>query len=191
MTDLQNLSRRSLIGGLAAAGAGAAALASTARAQQTAPTGDLAGKTAFITGGARGIGLATAQEMAKAGANIVLFDIATPNLPPVAYALSSPAELAAAQERIEALGASCMTYRGDVRNLADQQAAMRQAVERFGNLDIVVANAGVGHAGPIESVTADEISMFYETNVGGYMQTTQAAVPHLRNAGGGRIICIS
>ncbi|MEO1103886.1 MAG: SDR family NAD(P)-dependent oxidoreductase, partial [Pseudomonadota bacterium] len=109
----------------------------------------------------------------------------------VAYALSSPADLAAAQARIEALGAQCMTYRGDVRSLADQQAAMQQAVDRFGSLDIVVANAGVGHAGPIESVTADEISILYETNVGGYMKTTQAAVPHLRNAGGGRIIYIS
>lgn len=190
MTDLQNPSRRSLIGGLAAAGAGAAALAGSVHAQ-TAPKGELAGKTAFITGGARGIGLATAEEMAKAGADIVLFDIATPSLPPVAYALSSPADLAAAQGRIEALGGQCMTYRGDVRSLADQQAAMSQAVDRFGSLDIVVANAGVGHAGPIESVTADEISILYETNVGGYMKTTQAAVPHLRNAGGGRIIYIS
>jgi NAD(P)-dependent dehydrogenase (short-subunit alcohol dehydrogenase family) len=190
MTDLQNPSRRSLIGGLAAAGAGAATFAGAARAQ-TATTGDLAGKTAFITGGARGIGLASAEEMAKAGANIVLFDIATPSLPPVAYALSSPADLAAAQARIEALGAQCMTYRGDVRSLEDQQAAMSQAVDRFGSLDIVVANAGVGHAGPIEDVTADEISILYETNVGGYMKTTQAAVPHLRAAGGGRIIYIS
>lgn len=53
-----------------------------------------------------------------------------------------------------------MTYRGDVRSLEDQQAAMSQAVDRFGSLDIVVANAGVGHAGPIESVTADELTPF-------------------------------
>lgn len=105
--------------------------------------------------------------MAKTGANIILFDIATPSLPPAAYALPSYADLAAAQARIEALGAQCMTYRGDVRSLEDQQAAMSQAVDRFGSLDIVVANAGVGHAGPIEGVTADEISVLYETNVGG------------------------
>lgn len=193
MTDLQNPSRRSLIRGLAAAGAGAAALAGAASAQtaQTASAGELSGKTAFVTGGARGIGLASAEEMAKAGANIVLFDIATPSLPPVAYTLPSQADLAAAQARIEALGAQCMTYRGDVRSLADQQAAMQQAVDRFGSLDIVLANAGVGHAGRIEDVTAEEISILYETNVGGYMKTTQAAVPHLRNAGGSRIIYIS
>lgn len=68
---------------------------------------------------------------------------------------------------------------------------MRQAVDRFGSLDIVLANAGVGHAGAFDSVTAGEISTLYEVNVGGYIKTTQAAVPHLRAAGGGRIIYIS
>lgn len=176
--------------GVAAAAASGMLTAGAAMAQGT-QEGELAGKTAFITGGARGIGLASAEEMAKAGANIVLFDIASSSMPNVAYALPSTADLAAAQARIEALGAQCMTYQGDVRNLEDQQAAMQQAVDRFGSLDIVLANAGVGHAGAIETVTAGEISTLYEVNVGGYMKTTQAALPHLRAAGGGRIIYIS
>ena len=182
--------RRLALGGAIAATA-AAVGARAASAQEAAPAGHLSGKTAFVTGGARGIGLASAEAMAREGANIVLFDIATPNLPHVEYTLSGPSDLAAAQERIEGLGAQCMTYQGDVRNLADQQDAMRQAVDRFGSLDIVLANAGVGHAGPIEDVTAEQISTLYETNVGGYMKTTQAALPHLRDAGGGRIIYIS
>ncbi|MEO0938920.1 MAG: SDR family NAD(P)-dependent oxidoreductase [Pseudomonadota bacterium] len=171
-------------------GAAAAVLSARPAAAQEA-TGELSGKTAFITGGARGIGLASAEEFAKAGANVVLFDIASGSLPHVSYPLPGEAELAAAQARIEALGAPCMTYKGDVRSLADQQAAMQAAVDRFGSLDIVLANAGVGHAGAFDSVTAGEISTLYEVNVGGYIKTTQAAVPHLRAAGGGRIIYIS
>ncbi len=176
--------------GVAAAAASGVMTAGAAMAQ-TAAEGDLAGQTAFITGGARGIGLASAEEMAKAGANIVLFDIASSNLPHVSYSLPSTSDLAAAKARIEALGAQCMTYQGDVRNLEDQQAAMQLAVDRFGSLNIILANAGVGHAGSFDSVTAGEISTLYETNVGGYIKTTQAAVPHLRAAGGGRIIYIS
>ncbi len=194
-TPAQKMSRRQMLRtgtiGAAAVAASSVMAARQATAQSGATRGELDGKTAFVTGGARGIGLASAEEFAKAGANVVLFDIASTRMPHVSYALPSQADLAAAQARIEALGAQCMTYQGDVRNLENQQAAMRQAVDRFGSLDIVLANAGVGHAGAIEEVTAGEISTLYEVNVGGYMKTTQAALPHLRAAGGGRIIYIS
>ena len=182
--------RRLALGGTLGAAA-AAMMGARAASAQTAPTGELSGKTAFITGGARGIGLASAEEFARAGANIVLFDIASSSMPHVSYALPSEADLAAAQARVEELGVQCMTYQGDVRNLEDQQAAMQQAVDRFGSLNIVLANAGVGHAGAFDSVTAGEISTLYEVNVGGYIKTTQAAVSHLRASGGGRIIYIS
>ncbi|MEM9010903.1 MAG: SDR family NAD(P)-dependent oxidoreductase [Pseudomonadota bacterium] len=189
-----NLGRRRALGGSFAAAAGAVLGAGAASAQTASSgevAGELAGKTAFITGGARGIGLASAEELARAGANIVLFDIATPDLPNVQYPLSSEADLAAAQARIEALGAACLTYRGDVRSLADQQDAMARAVDRFGSLDIVLANAGVSQAGAIEEFSADDISTVFEINVAGAVKTTQAALPHLRAAGGGRIIYVS
>ncbi len=194
-THAQRMSRRQMLRtgtiGAAAVAASAVVTARHAAAQSSSTTRELEGKTAFVTGGARGIGLASAEEFAKAGANIVLFDIATPNMPHVSYALPSQADLAAAQARIEALGAQCIAYRGDVRNLEDQRSAMSQAVDRFVSIDIVLAYAGVGHAGAIETITAGEISTLYEVNVGGYMKTTQAALPHLRAAGGGRIIYIS
>ncbi len=128
----------------AAAAAASTVMATGAATAQTTTTGQLSGQTAFITGGARGIGLASAEELAKAGANIVLFDIASSSMPHVSYTLSSETDLAAAQARIEAIGAQCMTHQGDVRSLEDQQAAMQQAVDRFGSLNIVLANAGVG-----------------------------------------------
>ncbi|MEM9798398.1 MAG: SDR family NAD(P)-dependent oxidoreductase [Pseudomonadota bacterium] len=186
----RNALRAGTLGAAAAALMGAGAARAQNAAESRAPR-ELDGKTAFITGGARGIGLAAAEEMARAGANVVLFDIATPDLPNVQYPLASQADLAAAQARIEALGAECMTYRGDVRSLADQEDAMARAVARFGSLDIVLANAGVSQAGAIEEFSADEISTVFEINVAGVVKTTQAAVPHLRAAGGGRIIYIS
>ncbi|MBV7266118.1 SDR family NAD(P)-dependent oxidoreductase [Erythrobacter ani] len=198
MSGPDNPDRRNLLAAAAvgvAAAAGPAVFGGTSASAQSSDNAgskhELSGKVAFITGGARGIGLASAVEMAKAGANIVLFDIATPNLVPISYRLSSEADLAAAQAQIEGLGVQCISYKGDVRNLADLQSAMRQAVDRFGRLDIVLANAGVGHAGAIDGVSAELFSTLYETNVGGYMKTTQAAVPHLRGAGGGRIIYVS
>ncbi|QPH54231.1 SDR family NAD(P)-dependent oxidoreductase [Pontivivens ytuae] len=189
-----DLGRRRVLGGSFGAAA-AAFMGAGAASAQTATSGEvpkeLAGKTAFITGGARGIGLASAEELARAGANIVLFDIATPNLPNVQYPLSTPDDLAAAQAAVEAHGVSCMTYRGDVRSLEDQQAAMQQAVDRFGSLDIVLANAGVSQVGPIESFSPEDIATVYDINVAGLIKTTQAAVPHLRDAGGGRLIYVS
>jgi hypothetical protein len=105
-------------------GAGALAITSAFGAEKaTAKENDLkpiskelSGKTAFITGGARGIGLAVAEEMAKAGANVVIYDIATENIPNVGYNLSTGSDLQTAKTKIEALGVKCIAIKGDVRN---------------------------------------------------------------------------
>lgn len=191
----QKMSRRQMlrIGTIGAAAVAASTVMSARQSMAqsgTAPK-ELSGKTAFVTGGARGIGLASAEELARAGANIVLFDIATPHVPNVQYPLASPDDLAKAKARVEAHGVRCLTVQGDVRSLQAQQDAMAQAVETFGGLDIVLANAGVSQAGRIEEFTAEDISAQYEINVAGVVKTTQAAVPHLRVQGGGRLIYIS
>ncbi|MEM6421783.1 MAG: SDR family NAD(P)-dependent oxidoreductase [Pseudomonadota bacterium] len=174
---------------------GAAAVVTPAAAVSTestvGPRGELAGKTAFITGGARGIGLASAEVLAREGADIALFDIATPRVEHVQYPLASDGDLAAAKARIEALGARCLIFKGDVRDGAAQERAMAETVATLGSLDIVVANAGVSQAGRIEEFSAEEISTVFEINVAGVVKTTQAAVPHMRARGGGRIIYIS
>ncbi|UWR21755.1 SDR family NAD(P)-dependent oxidoreductase [Sulfitobacter sp. S190] len=177
--------------GAATVAASTVATARAGMAQSGAAAKELEGKTAFITGGARGIGLASAEEMARAGANIVLFDIATREVPHVQYPLSSPDDLAQATARIEAHGVRCLAVQGDVRDLQAQEDAMAEAVATFGGLDIVLANAGVSQAGRIEEFSANEMSTQYEINVAGMVKTTQAAVPHLRANGGGRIIYMS
>jgi NAD(P)-dependent dehydrogenase (short-subunit alcohol dehydrogenase family) len=152
---------------------------------------EMTGKTAFITGGARGFGLATAEELAKAGANIVLYDIASGTLPNVQYSIGTSQDLEQAKTRIEALGVRCLTFKGDVRDRDAQSRAMSQAVKAFGSLDIAVANAGISQAGAIEDFSNEDISTVFEINVGGVIKTTQAAVKFMKPQGSGRIIYIS
>jgi NAD(P)-dependent dehydrogenase (short-subunit alcohol dehydrogenase family) len=152
---------------------------------------ELAGRTAFITGGARGIGLATAEEMARAGANIVLYDIASGQIPNVGYPMSTENDLKSAEAKIEALGVKCLAVKGDVRNRGALESAMKQAVKNFGSLDIVVANAGVTQAGDIEEFSDQEISVIFDINVAGVVKTTQAAAPIMKKQKSGRIIYIS
>ena len=152
---------------------------------------ELDGKTAFITGGARGIGLATAEELAKAGANIVLYDVASGTLPHVRYLIATEDDLEQAKARVEAIGVRCLTFKGDVRDRDMQLRAMKQAIDTFGSLDIAVANAGVSHAGTIEEVSSEEIGTLFEINVAGAVKTTQAAVEFMKPQGSGRIIFIS
>lgn len=152
---------------------------------------ELASKTAFITGGARGIGLATAEEMAKAGANIALYDIASGQIPHVGYPVSTEADLQSAKSRIEALGVKCLAVKGDVRDRAALANAMEQAVTNLGGLDIVVANAGITQAGNIEEFSAEELNVVFDINVLGVMKTTQAAAPILKKQKAGRIVYIA
>jgi NAD(P)-dependent dehydrogenase (short-subunit alcohol dehydrogenase family) len=152
---------------------------------------ELSGKTAFITGGARGIGLATAEEMAKAGANIVLYDIASGQIPDVGYPVANERDLQSAKAKIEALGAKCLAIKGDVRNQQAQKSAMEQAVKNFGSLDIVVANAGITQIGKIEEFSEREISVVFDINVAGIIKTTQAAAAIMKKQKSGRIIYIS
>jgi NAD(P)-dependent dehydrogenase (short-subunit alcohol dehydrogenase family) len=192
------LSRRdALRAGLVGASAAAlspflgAELASAQDRASESKKGQLAGKTAFITGGARGIGLAIAEEMAKEGANIAIFDIASGTITDVGYPISTAADLQTAKVKIEALGVKCLEIKGDVRNLPALKKAMEQTVADLGSLDIVVANAGISQAGTIEQFSDQEISMVFDINVSGVIKTTQAAAPIMKKQNSGRIIYIS
>ncbi|MEM6379935.1 MAG: SDR family NAD(P)-dependent oxidoreductase, partial [Bacteroidota bacterium] len=158
---------------------------------QGSTSSQLSGKTAFITGGARGIGLAIAEEMAQAGANIVLFDIASGQIPHVGYTVATESDLQSAKAKIEALNVKCLAIKGDVRKLDELKNAMLRTVSTFGSLDIVVANAGVTQAGSIEEFSAEEVNVVYDINVSGVIKTTQAAAPIMKQQSFGRIIFIA
>ncbi len=192
----QGLANRRNFMTMSALGAAAMAAPAVAMAAQkdnavAAPRKELSGKTSFITGGARGIGLAAAQELAGAGSKIVLFDIASKTIPNVGYAISDDADLQSAKATIEAMGVKCLAIKGDVRNRKALNDAMARTVRELGSLDIVVANAGITQAGSIDEFSDAEIAAVYDINVTGVILTTQAAAPHMKKQKSGRIIYIS
>jgi len=141
--------------------------------------GSLSGKVAFVTGGSRGIGLAIARALVLEGAQVAIIG-------------KSDAHLSAARPLIEAEGpASVETLKADVRRYEDVERALAAVVSRFGGLDIVINNAGVGIFANVADMSPEQWSEVIDTNLTGVFHVCHAAIPHLRRRGGGTIINIS
>jgi NAD(P)-dependent dehydrogenase (short-subunit alcohol dehydrogenase family) len=127
----------------------------------------IAGRTAFITGAARGIGLGIARALAREGANIALADL-------------QEDRLAAARAEVEALGVRVATYPLDVTDRAAVYRAA-DAVERdFGKVHVLVNNAGIGYSGtPIHEVPDQDIDWVFGVNTFGMMNGVKAFVPKI------------
>jgi len=191
----KDATRRKLMIGAAASGvalAGAApsvfAQTGNGKAQQT--EGEFSGKTAFITGGARGIGLACAKEFARHGANVVIFDVAE-QIDSVMYPLASLSDLDTAKKEIEWLGANCLAIQGDVRSREAQEKAVKQTVNRFGSVDFLVANAGVTHVGQLEAFDEASTDTVIDINLGGVIKSAQAVLPVMKKQKSGRIVIMA
>jgi 3alpha(or 20beta)-hydroxysteroid dehydrogenase len=141
-------------------------------------TARLAGKTALISGGARGQGAAHGRRLAEEGAAIVLGDI-----------LEHEGETHA--DALRAAGHAAHFLRLDVTAPADWSAAVQTAEARFGQLDILVNNAGVVRVAPIVEETDDGWQTTMAVNATGVFYGMRAAIPALRRAGGGSIINIA
>jgi 3alpha(or 20beta)-hydroxysteroid dehydrogenase len=141
-------------------------------------TAPLAGKTALISGGARGQGAAHGRRLAEEGAAIILGDIL------------EDAGQAHAHE-LRAAGLTAHFLRLDVTAPDDWNAAVQTAEERFGRLDILVNNAGVVRVAPTVDETDDGWDSTMAVNATGVFYGMRAAIPALRRAGGGAIINIA
>ena len=113
--------------------------------------------TAIVTGGASGIGLATAELLQARGAAVAVLDLSVDGLPD-----------------------GLIGFEADVTDRGQVDAAVRRAAERFGGLDILVNNAGIGAQGTVEDNTDEEWHRVLDVNVVGLARVTAAAVPHLR-----------
>ncbi|HYM84028.1 MAG TPA: SDR family oxidoreductase, partial [Candidatus Dormibacteraeota bacterium] len=135
----------------------------------------LQGTVVAITGGSAGIGRATARELAGAGAKVAIG--------------------ARRLERLEALETelpgAILPVRMDVRRPEDAGRLVSQAVERFGRLDALVANAGIGMYGGILDHSDEELTRMLDTNIAGTVWPIRAAVPEMLKNGQGDIVIVS
>jgi len=137
----------------------------------------LAGKKIFITGGSRGIGLAIALRAAADGASIAIAaKTSEPNS-------KLPGTIHTAAAEIEAAGGKALAIQCDLRDENQIEAAVNQAAEAFGGIDILVNNASAINLTRTDATPAKRFDLMFDVNVRGTFLTSQAALPHLRKSG--------
>lgn len=150
----------------------------------------LDGRVAVVTGGGRGQGRAHAVALAAAGADVVVCDVPR-DVDSVGYPLATAADLADTVAAVEAAGAKAVAVEADVRFQADVERVVAQALDRFGRIDILVANAGIVSQGRLEELTDTAWQEMIDTNLTGVFRCLRAVVPTMRAQAYGRIVVIS
>ena len=139
---------------------------------------DLSGRVAAITGASSGIGEATALAFAQAGAKVALGARRTDRVEALAG-------------RIEEAGGTALALELDVADEASANAFVTTAAERLGGLDVLVNNAGVMLLGPIAGADTEHWRRMIDVNVLGLLYCTHAALPIMREGGGGHVVNVS
>jgi citronellol/citronellal dehydrogenase len=137
----------------------------------------LAGKRIFITGGSRGIGLAIALRAAADGASIAIAAKTSEPNPKL------PGTIHTAAAEIEAAGGKALAIQCDLRDELQIEAAVKQASEAFGGIDILINNASAINLTRTDATPAKRFDLMFDVNVRGTFLTSQAALPHLRKSG--------
>jgi len=133
------------------------------------------GKTALITGAARGIGRATAVGFARCGANVILADIA---------------DVSETYDEAKKYTANIMKLNFDVSNEADARKAVAESLDKFGKIDILINNAGVFPKSDFTDSTSDQWKKVIDVNILGPMYLSHAVLPSMIENGYGRIVNI-
>jgi NAD(P)-dependent dehydrogenase (short-subunit alcohol dehydrogenase family) len=137
---------------------------------------DLTGRSAIVTGGSKGLGKAMAAGLASAGANVLVSS-------------RHGDEAAAAAEQIAAdHGQQAISIEADVTSPEQVQAMVQAALDAFGKIDILINNAGINIRGSIDELSLDDFRTVHDVNVDGVWLCTKTVLPHMKEAGYGRII---
>lgn len=145
----------------------------------------LKGKTLFISGGSRGIGLAIATRAARDGANVVIAAKTEEPHPKL------PGTIHSAAEEIERAGGQALAVRCDIREEDDVRAAVRAAVDRFGGIDVLVNNASAISLTPTLETPMKRFDLMHGVNARGTFLCSQVALPHLKEAENPHILTLA
>ncbi len=137
---------------------------------------DLTGKSAIITGGSKGLGLAMAAGLASAGANLMLVN------------RNQEEGIQAAKELSIAYGTTVISFSADITRKEKTEAMSKEAMNAFGQIDILINSAGINIRGPIDEVTPEDFAKVMEVNVTGTWLCSRAVTPYMKKNGNGRII---
>ena len=139
----------------------------------------LSGRVGVVTGASRGIGRATALRLAEAGADVV-----------VNY-VNNEAAAEEVARRVREAGARAIAVRADVSRVDEAQALVRAAVESFGRLDVMVANAGIWEGAPVEELSEELWDKVIDANLKGTWAVCKACVPVMKRQQRGSIVIVS
>lgn len=131
---------------------------------------NLKNKVAYITGGSKGIGLGTAKVLLDAGMRVAISGRTLEEIQKAAAGLGDKSQIIGIQS--------------DVRNFVDEQTAVEQILDAFGQIDVVLANAGLGNFAPVDEMTLDEWNQMIDTNLTGAFHTLKATVDELKKSEG-------
>lgn len=139
---------------------------------------DLKKKRVLITGAASGIGFCLAEEFGRAGSEVVITDI-------------SPDRLADAAKRLKAEGIDVHSRVENVAKRSDVESCVRWAIQKFGGIDILINNAGIGHHSELEETTIDDWRKLIEVNLFGPLYHIYAILPFMKKKRAGTIVNVS
>lgn len=137
---------------------------------------DLSGRTALITGGSKGLGLAMAAALASAGAQVMLVN------------RNAEEGIKAAQMLTEDYRVKAMSFGADITDRAQTEAMAKVAIEAFGKIDILINSAGINIRGPIDEVTPEDFNKVMDVNVNGTWLCCRAIVPYMKKNKSGKIV---
>lgn len=138
----------------------------------------LAGQTALVTGGSKGIGRAICLALAKEGANIII-------------ASRNESEIKETMDKLKEMGSKSLAIQADVRSEEDVRRLISMTIDKCGKLDILINNAGVAYKRRLEETTLEEYEKIMDTNLKGVFLCTKYAIPYIKESKNGKIINIS